>query len=108
MSFPCPDCGKPTGVIDSRARCDSNGPMIARRRKCPNGHRFTTYELTATTKRGRRGKRAHIDDVDAVKAAGETIAAAAIKSIRDRLADIEERRLVDQAVHGNPHDAGAR
>ena len=39
--MPCPTCGvRVTEVKDSRA----TGNAVRRRRWCPNGHRFTTYE----------------------------------------------------------------
>lgn len=37
----CPECGKPAKVIDSRQRAERK----YRRHDCPNGHRFTTYEM---------------------------------------------------------------
>lgn len=40
----CPDCGKGSDVIDTRAILDGR---VKRRRRCLNEHRFTTYE-TAT------------------------------------------------------------
>jgi rRNA maturation protein Nop10 len=40
-SMPCPECGlKLSVVIDSRPNSDA----IRRRRVCPKGHRYTTYE----------------------------------------------------------------
>lgn len=41
--FSCPTCGQKTGVTDSRATTEG----LRRRRKCPAGHRFTTYEVEA-------------------------------------------------------------
>ena len=38
----CPFCQKSTYVLATRA--DSSG-QLHRRRKCENGHRFTTYEV---------------------------------------------------------------
>lgn len=37
----CPECGQKTGVYDTRP----HGPILKRRRKCPQGHRFTTFEI---------------------------------------------------------------
>lgn len=42
----CPQCGKATDVIDSRAR----GATVKRRRRCPNDHRFTTTEIIGEPK----------------------------------------------------------
>lgn len=41
----CPDCGAETDVKDSRPA--NNNRAIRRRRLCPRGHRFTTYEEVA-------------------------------------------------------------
>lgn len=38
----CPECGKPTDVIDTRSRGDGG---VRRRRRCFNQHKFTTIEL---------------------------------------------------------------
>jgi hypothetical protein len=44
-SMPCPTCGsKESTTLDSRPTSDS----IRRRRACPNGHRYTTYERTVS------------------------------------------------------------
>jgi len=41
--FPCPECGRAkTKVIDSRVEGAARSKR--RRRECPLGHRFTTYE----------------------------------------------------------------
>ena len=41
-SIACPACGAPdTKVYDTRA---SKFNELRRRRKCPNGHRFVTFE----------------------------------------------------------------
>lgn len=37
----CPECGKPSDVIDSRIRKDGK---VTRRRRCFNDHRFSTLE----------------------------------------------------------------
>lgn len=42
VPFLCPVCGRPAvTVVDTRAY----GPRIRRRRKCPKGHRITTFEV---------------------------------------------------------------
>ena len=48
-SYPCEICGKSTRVVDSRpAKLKQlRLPTIYRRRMCPDGHRFTTYEFPA-------------------------------------------------------------
>ena len=46
--MPCPKCGKDTQIRDSRMA--EHG--VKRRRVCPNGHKFTTLEVMADTKRG--------------------------------------------------------
>lgn len=46
-AFPCPICGLGSMVIDSRDACTSLRSINydrRRRRECPSGHRFTTYE----------------------------------------------------------------
>ena len=44
--FPCPECGLgKSRVIDSRVSYEDAGAMKRRRRLCPIGHRFTTYEM---------------------------------------------------------------
>lgn len=48
----CPECGADTQVIDSRISEGKSGnclgphnmQSVRRRRRCPNGHRFSTYE----------------------------------------------------------------
>lgn len=40
----CPECGSPTDVMDSRPRSGE----IRRRRRCKNGHRFSTKEIVIT------------------------------------------------------------
>lgn len=44
----CPDCGADTDVTDTRPWADEKA--IKRRRKCKNGHRFTTVEMALPTK----------------------------------------------------------
>lgn len=46
MAMACPDCSAPgASVVDSR----NAGPQVVRRRRrCANGHRFTTYEVPQT------------------------------------------------------------
>lgn len=51
MSFPCPKCKKPSGVVDSRPVQSKEGPSVMRRRECKKGHRFTTYEMLAAQQR---------------------------------------------------------
>lgn len=42
--FPCPECGgDKTAVRNTRYRID--GSAMRRRRICPCGYRFTTYEM---------------------------------------------------------------
>lgn len=43
VGFICPTCKAKTGVTDSRA----NSIGVRRRRKCPRGHLFTTFEMRA-------------------------------------------------------------
>jgi transcriptional regulator NrdR family protein len=49
--FRCPTCSSMTGVIDSRPIGHGKNKPDAwrRRRQCLNGHRFTTYEVPATS-----------------------------------------------------------
>jgi transcriptional regulator NrdR family protein len=39
----CPECSMPTYVIDTRAIHEET--TVYRRRRCVNGHRFTTHEI---------------------------------------------------------------
>ena len=50
----CPDCRQGTYVIDSRPTPDGH---VRRRRECPAGHRFTTWE--GIYKPDRRDRRAY-------------------------------------------------
>ena len=45
--FQCPECGAGTCVVDSRLTGKRSERGIRRRRRCANGHRFTTYETLA-------------------------------------------------------------
>ena len=45
--YPCPQCGKPSRVIDVRE--SHHHTNIRRRRVCEAGHKFTTYEIDAGT-----------------------------------------------------------
>lgn len=53
----CPECGEPAGVRDSRAPAGGSwllgtvygATFRRRRRKCRNGHRFTTFEIPYET-----------------------------------------------------------
>lgn len=48
----CPECGAlQSGVTDSRP-CDKPLNNVRRRRRCENGHRFTTVEIIADTRFG--------------------------------------------------------
>lgn len=44
-SYLCLDCGEPTTVIETRI----SSSRLRRRRKCVEGHRFTTLEIPHTT-----------------------------------------------------------
>lgn len=49
VSIKCPDCGSLISyVVDSRAE---NGERIYRRRRCLNGHRFSTEERVVNLSR---------------------------------------------------------
>lgn len=39
--YVCPECDKMNNIYDTRAQ----GTILKRRRKCPNGHRLTTFEI---------------------------------------------------------------
>lgn len=49
----CSTCGEDTEVVDSRPT--SGGKSIRRRRRCPAGHRMTTFEVEMPT-RGRMSR----------------------------------------------------
>lgn len=52
-TVPCPECGARNGVrtVDSRGTA---GGLVRRRKMCPCGHRYTTFEALAMD----RGERA--------------------------------------------------
>lgn len=41
----CPECKSPSSVVETRAAFDS----LRRRRKCANGHKFSTIEVSNDT-----------------------------------------------------------
>jgi transcriptional regulator NrdR family protein len=43
-SLRCPECGVMAPSVVTDTRMSRDGLRIRRRRKCSNGHRFTTYE----------------------------------------------------------------
>lgn len=43
MTFACPECGIGARTVDTRTTTEG---AIKRRRMCPSGHRFTTFEAT--------------------------------------------------------------
>ncbi len=54
MKLPCPQCGSPTRVRETRMW--KKGCIIRRRRVCSKGHRFSTVELaTESAKKILRG-----------------------------------------------------
>lgn len=46
----CPECGSVSGVVETRTIIGA----LKRRRRCVNGHRFTTYEIMASAIKGAR------------------------------------------------------
>ena len=55
--FPCPYCGGPSAVYDSR----QHGEMRKRRRICAKCHTFETWEMVAN-----EGKPATLDEIQAI------------------------------------------
>lgn len=47
MGLNCPECGKPSKVFDSRPAEVDGAQAVWRRRRCPDGHRFTSVEVVA-------------------------------------------------------------
>ncbi len=42
----CPDCGSTASIVLDTRRGSLHGRATRRRRECPEGHRYTSYEIT--------------------------------------------------------------
>ena len=84
----CPTCGRHTGVYDSR----QSGVHVRRRRQCPAGHRFTTYEAPVDEEFG--------DPARALGSLVRLIRKARAASLRGTWLDDREDELLERLLRG--------